>query len=274
MVSTVSVAYEGAPGLRAGKRLKAMFRRREVLEALVRKDFEARYAGSLLGVAWTQLYPLLLLVVYTFVFGYIFHNQSPHFVIFLFIGIVLWSFFSTCFLLTTQSIVANGSLITKVNFPRELLTVSVVAMGLIDLALSHIILIAGVLFSGLRPSLSWIVLPALIALLALFCVGLGLILASAMVYLRDVRFFVDVGVLLLMFLSPIFYSAESVPENALWLMKANPLAVVILSYRQVILAGEWPALSSWLALIAAAFIMLWAGLEVFARAEAGFPDAL
>ena len=274
MVSTVSAAYEGGPGLRAGKRLRAMFLRREVLEALIRKDFDARYAGSLLGVAWTQLYPLLLLAVYTFVFAYIFHNDSPHFVIFLFIGIVLWSFFSTCFLLTTQSIVANGSLITKVSFPRELLTVSVVAMGLIDLVLSHVILIAGVLFSGLRPGLPWLALPALVALLAVFCVGLGLVLASAMVYLRDVRFFVDVGVLLLMFLSPIFYSATSVPPEALWVMKINPLAVVILGYRQVILAGEWPSTSSWLALLLAAGVMLWAGLEVFARAEAGFPDAL
>ena len=274
MVSTVSVGREETPTFRATSRLRAVVRRREVLAALIRKDFDVRYAGSLLGVGWTQLYPLLLLAVYTFVFSVIFHNDSPHFVIFLFIGIVLWTFFSTCFLLSTQSIVANGSLITKVSFPRELLTVSVVAMGLIDLALSHIILLAGVLFSGLRPAPSWIALPALVALLAVFCVGLGLILASAMVYLRDVRFFVDVGVLLLMFLSPIFYSATAVPANALWLMKANPLAVVILSYRQVILAGEWPSTSSWLALVFAAVVMLWLGLEVFARAEGGFPDAL
>ena len=274
MVTTVSIGHDQTVGVQAGRRLQAMFRRREVLAALIRKDFEARYAGSLLGVAWTQLYPLLLLAVYTFVFGIIFHNQSPHFVIFLFVGIVLWTFFSTCFLLTTQSIVANGSLLTKVSFPRELLTVSVVAMGLIDLVLSHIVLFVGVLFSGLRPGLPWLALPALVALLAVFTVGLGLILASAMVYLRDVRFFVDVGVLLLMFLSPIFYSATDVPDNFLWLMKANPLAVVILSYRQVILAGQWPSASSWGALALAAGVMLWAGLEVFARAEGGFPDAL
>jgi ABC-type polysaccharide/polyol phosphate export permease len=263
-----SLAFQ-APG-----RLGAIFRRRQLLAALVRKDFDLRYAGSALGLIWTQLYPLLLLAVYTFVFSAVFHNDAPHFLVFLFIGIVIWTFFSTVTTLATNSIVANANLVTKISFPRELLTLSVVVMGLIDLGMSQVVLLAGVLFSGLRPALSWLVLPVLIALLAVFCTGAGLILASAMVYLRDVRFFVDVGVLLLMFLSPVLYAASAVPQYAAWLMKVNPLAVVILNYRHVVIDAGWPSASDWAVLCVAAAFMLWLGLEVFARAEQGFPDAL
>jgi lipopolysaccharide transport system permease protein len=270
-----TVAADRRPmGLQAAGRLAAILKRRQLLAALVRKDFDQRYAGSALGLVWTQLYPLLLLAVYTFVFSAVFHNEAQHFVSFLFIGIVIWNFFNTTMTLSTSSIIANANLVTKVSFPRELLTLSVVIMGLIDLGMSHVILFAGMLLSGVRPTLSWIALPALIALLALFCTGVGLILASATVYLRDVRFFVEVAVLLLLFLSPVFYTATAVPAYALWLMKVSPLALVISDYRYAVLNGGWPLASDWAVLCVAAAVMLWAGLETFARAERGFPDAL
>src|SRR5713226_47498 len=127
-----------------------------LLAELVSKDFDSRYAGSVLGVAWTQLYPLLLLLVYSFVFSVIFPNTIPRFPVFLFVGIVLWSFFSNAIQLATGSVLANANLVKKVGFPRELVTISVVLISLVDLATSHLILVLGALLFGVTWSWTWL----------------------------------------------------------------------------------------------------------------------
>jgi ABC-type polysaccharide/polyol phosphate export permease len=196
------------------------------------------------------------------------------FPLFLFVGIVIFTFFNTAILLATSSVTANAHLVSKVGFPREVVTISVVLLALIDLLASHLVLAVGATLYGVHPAWSWIALPFLILLLALFCIGAGLILATATVYLRDVRFFVEVGTLLLMFLSPVFYSEENVPSEYLWVIHINPLAVAIAGYRHAFLEGVWPPITSWIALVAIAALALVVGIEVFDRGQRGFPDAL
>ena len=104
--------------------------------------------------------------------------------------------------------------------------------------------------------------------------GAGLVLATAAVYLRDVRFFVEVGVLLLLFLSPVFYSESAVPDSVAWVVRLNPLAAAITAYRHAFLDGLWPNPLSWLTLVISALVALWIGLEVFDRGQRGFADAL
>src|SRR4029077_12292580 len=125
----------------------------------------------------------------------------------------------------------------------------------------------GALWYGVYPSWSWFALPCVIALMALVLAGIGLALATAAVYLRDVRFFVEVAVLLLMFLSPVFYSADAVPESVAWVVKLNPLATAITAYREAFLDGVWPNLASWATLCIAAIVALWFGMEVFNRGQ-------
>jgi ABC-type polysaccharide/polyol phosphate export permease len=127
---------------------------------------------------------------------------------------------------------------------------------------------------GVPPAWSWLALPFLVLLLALFCAGAGMLLATAAVYLRDVRFFVEVGTLLLMFMSPVFYSEDMVPASFAWLVHLNPLAIAISGYRHAFLDGLWPPFTSWAALTGIALLALWAGAEVFDRGQRGFPDAL
>ncbi|MBV9085420.1 MAG: ABC transporter permease [Acidobacteriaceae bacterium] len=246
----------------------------QLLVELVRKDFDARYAGSILGILWTQLYPLLLLAVYSFVFSVIFTNSIPQFPLFLFTGIALWNFFSTAIIGSTGSILANANLITKIGFPRELIVVSVILVAFVDLLMSHVILLAGAMWYGVYPTWAWLILPVVALVFALFCIGLGLILASAAVYLRDVRFFTEVAVLLLMFLSPVFYSDSSVPENFRVVVAVNPLATFISTYRKAMLEGVWPTAQIWLALLMPTIVAVWLGIEVFDRSQRGFPDAL
>jgi ABC-2 type transport system permease protein len=260
--------------MRLFSRAATITRNYQLLAALIWKDFDSRYAGSIIGVFWTQLYPLLLLTVYSFVFSVIFRTDTPRFPLFLFVGIAIWNFFSSSVLLGTNSILANAHLVTRIYFPRELVTISAVLIALIDLAASHLILVAGAIVYGVMPTWSWLALPAVVALLVMFCLGLGLVLATAVVYLRDVRFLVEVGVMMLMFLSAVFYSQDAVPESVAWIFKINPLAVAIAAYRGAFLDGVWPALSTWLTLGGLAVGGLWIGIEVFDRGQRGFADAL
>jgi ABC-type polysaccharide/polyol phosphate export permease len=260
--------------LRPVRRLRIIAAHRQLLFELMHRDFDNRYAGSVLGVLWTQLYPLLLLTVYSFVFSVIFTNTIPNFPVFLFVGIAIWNFFSTATLMATSSVLANANLVTKVGFPRELVTISVVLVAFVDLLTSHLVLFLGALVFHVPPSPSWLAIVPLIALLTVICTGLGLILASAAVYLRDVRFFVEVAVLLLMFLTPVFYSHSAVPERFAWVLDVNPMAVIISAYRGAFLDGLWPDPGAWLRIVLTAAAALWLGIEVFDRAQRGFPDAL
>jgi len=260
--------------MRAIRRVRVLISRQQLLIELFRKDFDVRYAGSVLGVLWTQLYPLLLLAVYSFVFSTIFHSAIPRFPLFLFVGIAVYQFFSTATQLATGSILANAHLVARVGFPRELVTLSVVLIPLVDLAMSHLILLLGAVWYGVSPAWSWLAMPVVVVLLALTCAGLGLVLATAAVYFRDVRFFVEVGVLMLMFLSPIFYSESAVPESLQWVVQINPLAIAISAYRSAFLDGTWPTLSAWLTLAVVGVAACWVGIEVFDRGQRGFADAL
>jgi lipopolysaccharide transport system permease protein len=260
--------------MRLVRRIKVVAKQHELLAAFVQKDFDNRYAGSVLGVLWTQLYPLLMLAVYSFVFSNIFHNTIPNFPLFLFVGIAIWTFFNSSILLSTSSVLANANLVSKVGFPREIVTISVVLIALIDLLASHFVLVIGALVFGVLPTWSWAALPLIILLLAMFCAGTGLVLATAAVYLRDVRFFVEVGALLLMFMSPVFYSEDMVPASLTWLVRINPLALAIDGYRHAFMDGLWPSLTSWATLAGVAVVALWLGAEVFDRGQRGFPDAL
>jgi lipopolysaccharide transport system permease protein len=273
-----SAVHPGAPiepfELKFPSRLAAIVRHRQVLAVLVRKDFDVRYAGSFVGVLWTQLFPLMLAGVYTFFFSVVLKSDVPRFPLFLFVGIVLWSFFSSAVAISTNSVLANGGLIANINFPNELVTVSAVLLALIDLCASHIVVFIVAALYGVTPSVTWLALPPLIFLLLLFSTGLGLLTATANVYLRDVKYFVDVSLLMLMFLSPVFYSASMLPSGLSWLNRANPLAIALIAYRQALLDHTWPDARAWLNLAVVACVALILGLEVFARFRKGFVDAL
>jgi ABC-type polysaccharide/polyol phosphate export permease len=258
----------------AGTRLGAIVARRDLVVELVRMEFVTRYNGTLLGVLWTQLYPLLLLGVYSFVFTTIFRSDIPHFPLFLFSGIVLWQFCSMSIQLGTNSILANSFLIGRVAFPREIMTISTVLVAGIDLLMSHVIIVAGALIFGVMPTWSWLALPPLVVLLGLLCLGAGLALATVAVYLPDIRWFVEVAMLMLMFLSPVFYSETMVPDSVAWVFRINPLARVLAAYRHALLDGLWPDAATWGVLGIWAVVALGLGLAVFGRWQKGFVDAL
>jgi ABC-type polysaccharide/polyol phosphate export permease len=213
-----------------------------------------------------------MLVVYTYVFSVVYRNDIPRFPLFLLTGIILWSFFSNSVSQSAFSIVANGALIKKVYFPRQFAPLSVIGLGIIDLGLSHIALALGYIYFGLRPSWSMLLLPFLMLMLVLFCVGLSLLVSSITVYFRDTKYLLDVSLLLAFFLTPIFYSETAIPENVRGFVLLNPMAQFIQAYRSLLLDNVIPSLTSWLKLGLVDVVALAVGGWVFERSEKKFCD--
>lgn len=247
---------------------------RDLLWNLVQKDFEVRYAGSVLGMLWTQLYPLLQLFVFGFVFTTIFHNSMNAYPLFLFVGIIIWTYFSSSLLTSAGSIIASANLITKVYFPRELVPISVVLVGLVDLVLAQFVLVIGTVVFGSGPGWQWLLAPAVLVIIGVFCIGCGLIVATTTVYFHDVRYFLDVGLLLGMFLTPVFYAPEAIPANLEWVLALNPIATLLHMYRALFIDSSVPGLDEWVRAIAVDIGVLFVGLHVFHRGARGFAEIL
>jgi ABC-type polysaccharide/polyol phosphate export permease len=251
-----------------------VFRFRGLLWNLVQKDFEVRYADSLIGVLWTQLYPLLQLLVYGFVFSTIFRITTRDYIPFLFIGIILWMCFSNALTNASWSITANAGLITNVYFPRELVPISTVLVGFTDLILSHGVLLVGLFYFGVPVSWTWLLAPVLLAMFGLFCIGCGLVVSTLAAYFHDVRYFIEVGLILLMFLSGIWYPPDLLPPEAQWVFYANPVAAFLVAYREIILQGVAPEPWLWLRCAVAPVVALLVGLYVFHHGQRGFAEIL
>ncbi|MGI8697248.1 MAG: ABC transporter permease [Mycobacteriales bacterium] len=285
---------------------------RELLGQLVRKELKVKYKDSVLGFLWTLLRPLLQLVVYSLAIGYFLGNSKniPGFGVYLFTGLVAWTLFGEIIGGCTGSIVGNGALIGKVYFPRELFPLSVVGAAIVNFGLQLIVLLAAyvVTWSWPKPSNLLLVPVALIALVV-FSLALGLVLAAANVYLRDMTYLVEVAMLLWFWMTPIVYdwtkvrthlvcqggttapngTACQVTDNhLLWVLQvylANPMADVVLAFQRALWPGGLTAKGRpfyysgdlYLRLgvvIGICLVLLWLAQRVFARAQGNFAQEL
>ncbi len=228
-----------------GDALGDLWRYRDLLYNLTLRDVKVRYKHSVLGVLWSLLNPLLIMLVFTFVFTVMYPNNAiPHFSVFVLSGLLPWNFFSGAVMGAASQIVGNGHLIKKVYFPREVLPVSTVLSNFVNFILSLIPLAAFLIFSGIgfTPYLLW--LPVILLIHLVFMLGLSLLFSALTVFYRDMLMVLEVGMLGLFFLTPIFYPMELIQKQATvfgftlpvfrlvrWL---NPMASIVDSYRTVI----------------------------------------
>ena len=269
---------------------------RELLGQLVRKELKVKYKDSVLGFFWTLLRPLLQLVVYSVAIGYFLGARFaiPDFGIYLFTGLVAWSFFADVVSGCTGSIVGNAGLINKVYFPRELFPLSVVGAAAVNFLLQLSVLLLAYVATWSWPDPGDLLLvPAALVVMALFGLALGLVLAASNVYLRDMTYLVEVGLLLWFWMTPVVYAwsqvRESLTESDLaWLVDvflANPMANVVLAFQRAL----WPAGQTeegakilfegdlWLRLGVLALVslaLLWVAQRIFARAQGNFAKEL
>ena len=258
------------------RNLSALFRYRGLIQTLVVRDRKARYRGSVLGFFWSFINPLLLLLIYTFVFKYVMpaapQGTDPY-PLFMFCGLLPWTFFSTSVAQGGQSLVLNNQLLNKVYCPREVFPMASTVVAAIDTTIAVAVL--GLLFvvTGFVPKATSVWVPVLLGVQVAFTFGATLVISAVLVFFRDLRHALPVILQLGLFATPVAYGMDVVPENLQVLYSAvNPLAPVIDGYRRTILLGLPP---DWQLLVPGAVVsavLLVAGYAVFKRMEPGFAD--
>jgi lipopolysaccharide transport system permease protein len=255
---------------------------RELLLELVKRDVLQRYRGSIGGVFWSLLQPVLALALFTFVFSRIFHARWPgvgeagtaHVPIMLFAGMLLYTLLSENLTRATGLIAAHANYVKRVVFPLELLPLATaLGIGLHALIQLAVWLLALILMTG---TLHWGLLWAPLMLLPLFVLVLGLswLLAATSVFVRDLAQLVPLLTSALAFLAPVFYPLGAVPEPARSWIALNPLSFVVEQMRAVVVLGETPQAQGWALYAGVALAVGWLGFVVFQRMRPGLADEL
>ncbi len=248
--------------------LTALWAYRDLVVQLVARDVKVRYKRSVLGVAWTMLNPLLMMVVLSLVFSHLFRWDLPNYPVYLLSGTLLWNFFAQTTTLGMQQLVWGGALLNRIYVPRTVFAVSALGTGLVNLGLALIPLGLIMLATGtpFRPALLF--LPAAVLLAAAFTLGVALLLSSVAVVFPDIIEMYQVILTAWYFLTPVFYPAKILPEPyGLWL-GLNPMHHLLAAFRGPIYEGALPSAEAFAASAVLALGVLAAGWLTFtARAD-------
>jgi ABC-type polysaccharide/polyol phosphate export permease len=260
--------------------LQNLVERRTLLFQMVRRDFEQRFVGSAIGWIWAVIHPIVLLLSWSFVFEVCLKTPVPpnqgttNYPLWLFAGMLPWLLFSEAVQRSASCLLEQANLITKTVFPSEMIPVSVFLSTLVSHLLGIVLIVAatGVLLNQVSPFL--ILLPVYFFLIGLLAVGLGWIVASLHVFLRDTAQIVAVLLLLWFWLTPIFIDESYFPERMRFLVYWNPFYYLVGAYRKVLLAGSLPSLQDFgIVALYGAVIFIVGGL-FFRHMKRGFADVL
>lgn len=249
---------------------------------LAGREIAARYRGSVLGILWALANPLLMLAVYTFVFGFVFKARwsmgesadGGEFALVLFSGLMLHAFLAECFIRAPGLVLENVNYVKRVVFPLHALVWVMVMVGLFQYGVSLLALLAGLLY--VNGAIPWtiIFLPVVLVPLILMALGIGWLLASLGVYLRDIRHIMGIITTLLLFLSTIFYPAEALPELVRSYIYLNPLSFIVDQARAVMVWGRMPDWDGWMQYALVSVFVCMAGYMWFQKTRKGFADVV
>lgn len=253
---------------------RTLYRHRELIGILVAKQLKLRYRGTLLGFLWTLLNPLLLMLVYTLVFAVYFRIDLPSYPAFLFTGLLPWLWFSSSLQQGVTSILDGTSLVTRSQFPAEVLPVVSLVANTVNFLLMLPLLFAFLLAFRVPLGAPLLALPFLIALEFLLALGIILITAAANVRFRDLQHIIIHLLTVLQFLTPVFYPVNLIPESLRPWALANPLAVLMAAFHDVLYWNRFPSWPPLLALLALAGVVLSVATAMFSRYKQTFAEAL
>jgi lipopolysaccharide transport system permease protein len=256
--------------------LKEIWEYRELLYFFTWRDIKVRYKQTAIGVLWAIFQPFITMVVFTVFFGGLLKIPSDGvpYPIFVYTGLLFWQFFSTALSDTSNVLITNQSIITKVYFPRLLLPLSSVMTKFIDFLIASIILVGMMFYYGYTPNLAGLfIIPLLLLVTFMASTGLGLFLASINVKYRDVRYALPFFIQILMFITPVIYPAGIAGKYS-WLLALNPMMGVIQSARAALLGTTVLNWNLVIISILATFSLLIFGIYVFKKTERYFADII
>jgi len=262
--------------------LRSVWQHRELIVQMTRREVIGRYRGSVMGLAWSFLNPVLMLIVYTFVFSVVFkarwgmggEESKVDFAIVLFVGMIVHGLFAECINRAPTLILSNVNYVKKVIFPLEILPVIAMGSALFHTIVSLFVLLIAILMLG--ASLTWSILlfPIVIFPLLLATMGFAWFLASLGVYVRDIAQITGMVTTVMMFLSPVFYPLSALPVKYQALLQLNPLTFMIEESRKVLVFGQLPGIAGWSIYLLVSSLIAWLGFAWFQKTRKGFADVL
>jgi ABC-2 type transport system permease protein len=251
--------------------MRNLYLYRDLVGALVARELKVRYRRSTIGFVWTMLQPLLTMLVLQLVFSALFRFNLPNYPIYALAGILFWNFFSQSIVSSMNSLRGNAQLLQKLPVPKAVFPLATVISGVINLGFALVPLFGMLIVTGhpLRPALLFVPVAVLIA--ALFTLGAGLLLSPLAVFFQDVVELVGVVLMLLMYLTPVFYPMDIVPESFRWVVRFNPVRSILEVFRDPIYQGEVPPLTHLTVAVVIAMLALALGAWAFRRSSDRIP---
>ena len=252
------------------EKLDGLRRFSPLLKELVVRDIKVRYRHSVLGLLWTVLNPLLMMIVITIVFSTLFKTDIEHFPIYYLAGSLLFSFNSESTTTAMHSMISNASLIKKVYIPKYLFPFSNVLSAMVNLGFSLIAMFIVMIVTGAPFHVTLLLIPIPIFYVFVFATGLGIMLSALTVFFRDIAHFYGVFILAWTYLTPIFYPVSILPPALMKIMQFNPMYHYVSFMRDLVLNGTFPSMRGNLICIAMSLAMLVLGLFVFYKKQDKF----
>jgi ABC-2 type transport system permease protein len=290
------------PTIGVGQRLREIWISRELLVYLVRTEIKVKYKNSALGLVWSMVAPAMTLAIYFFVFQIVLGNRMPHFVIFLFAGLLVWNLFSLGVLTGTGVIVANASIVKKVAFPREILALAAVGSAFVFFCFQAIVMVLFMAVLHVAPDLEYFPLLILALITAVVLASaIGVLLSAVNVYLRDMQHLIEVVLTAWFWACPIVYAYQANiatklgPKGLTWVYFLNPMTPLVLSFQRVLYAHPttyatangvttpYNVLPTWgfgtyavldLGVLFLSLVLFVVALAVFGRLEGNFAEEL
>ncbi len=241
-----------------------------LMRELIARDLKVKYRRSVLGYLWSLLNPLLMMAILTMVFSQIFRFNIPNYPLYLICGQTLWTFFNESTNQAMYAVLSNGALLKKVYIPKYIFPISRVLSSFVTMSFSLVAIVIVLLVTCTPLYWSALLFPVPLFFLLLFSMGVGMVLSALSVYFRDVVHLYSVVTLAWMYLTPIFYSLDIVPQKVAFLIQCNPMFHYIDFFRELLLYGRVPGPGTWLFCILSSLLALAIGVAVFRKMQRNF----
>ena len=247
-----------------------LFKYKDLIKELVIRDIKVKYKKSVLGILWSILNPLLMMIVLSIVFSEIFKSSTKNFPLYLITGQVIFNFFSEATNMSMMSILGNSGLIKKVYLPKYIFPLSKTLFGLVNLIFSLIAVFIVILFTKQRIGISSFFIPLLFIYITAFSLGIGFILSSTAVFFRDILHLYSILLIVWNYLTPVFYPLEIVPDKYRSFISLNPMTYYVDYFRKILLYNEIPDFNLNLICFLVSIISLVIGLLIFRKNQNKF----